>query len=187
MSIEVLLRRIVAALDAADVPYMLTGSYASSLHSVPRATRDIDVVIFPNREQLERFVQLLPPSEYHVDRDDVFDSLRRRTQFNVIDYATGWKVDFIVPPFDEYHVEEFHRRMAVEANGLQLSVVSAEDIVLAKLLWGRAGESERQLADDAAVVRIQAEKLDLAYVERWVRRLELDREWTRVRALAHEG
>lgn len=166
---------------------MLTGSYASSLHSLPRATRDIDVVIVPNREQLARFLALLPPDEYHVDADDALESLRRRRQFNVIDYASGWKVDFIIPPLDDFHIEEFERRMTVEAEGLRLSVVSPEDIVIAKLLWAKAGESEWQIGDAAAIVRIQASKLDRSYIEQWVRRLQRDSEWERVRTAAEGG
>jgi hypothetical protein len=38
-------------------PYMLTGSLASSMYGIPRATNDIDVVISPTREQLLSIVQ----------------------------------------------------------------------------------------------------------------------------------
>lgn len=181
MTAEDLVSRLVAALNAAEIPYMLTGSYASSLHSIPRATRDIDIIIFPNRDQLTRFVQSLPTSSYHTDLDDAIDSLRRRGQFNVIDYATGWKVDFIIPPFEEFNIEEFERRQLIEVGDLKLFVVSPEDIVIAKLLWAKAGQSERQLDDAATVVRFQAENLDLSYIERWVRRLNLEHERATVR------
>jgi hypothetical protein len=177
VTVQNLLARLIAALQAAEVPYMLTGSYASSLHSIPRATRDIDIVIFPNREQLTRFIQSLPSSDYHTDLDDAIESLRRRSQFNVIDYATGWKVDFIVPPFNEFNIEEFERRGLIDVDGLQLSVVSAEDVVIAKLLWARAGKSERQIDDVATVIRIQASRLDVRYIEKWVHRLDLHEEW----------
>jgi hypothetical protein len=180
MTADDLLGRLVAALNTAEIPYMLTGSYASSIHSIPRATRDIDIIIFPDRDQLTRFVKSLPASSYHADLEDAIDSLRRRSQFNVIDYATGWKVDFIIPPFEEFNIEEFERRQIVQVGDLQLSVVSPEDIVIAKLLWARAGQSERQLEDAATVVRFQAERLDRSYVERWVRRLELVQEWASV-------
>jgi len=178
---EDLISRLVAALDAADVPYMLTGSYASSIHSIPRATRDIDVIIFPNRDQLTRFVQSLPSSSYYADLEDAIDSLRRRSQFNVIDYATGWKVDFIIPSFEEFNIEEFERRQVIEVGNLKLSVVSPEDIVIAKLIWAKAGQSERQLEDAATVVRFQGEKLDVSYIDRWVRRLNLESQWATVR------
>jgi hypothetical protein len=181
---EDLLSRIVAALNAANIPYMLTGSYASSLHSIPRATRDIDIIIFPDRDQLTTFVESLPRSTYHTDLEDAIDSLRRRSQFNVIDYATGWKVDFIIPPFEEFNVEEFERRQVIDVGDLQLSVVSPEDIVIAKLRWAKAGQSERQIEDAATVVRFQAEYLDRPYVERWVHRLGLEDQWASVCARA---
>lgn len=164
-------------MEAAELPYMLTGSYASSLHSIPRATRDIDIIIFPNRAQLTRFIQSLPASSYHSDLDDAIDALRRRGQFNIIDYATGWKVDFMIPPLDEFHEEEFARRRLIEIEGLQLSVVSPEDIVIAKLCWAKMSESERQLEDAATVIRLQGSQLDLAYIEKWVRKLEIEQQW----------
>ena len=184
MTVQSLLARIVARLGEAEVPYMLTGSYASSLHSIPRATKDLDVIIFPDREQLTRFVQSLPPDAYHVYPDDALEALRTRSQFNVIDYETGWKIDFIIPPFDEFNIEEFERRVSIDADGLNLSVVSPEDIVVAKLLWAKAGESDRQIRDVAVVLRVQEATLDFSYIERWVRRLELQREWERARVEA---
>ena len=168
----------------AEVPYMLTGSYASSMHSIPRATRDVDIIIFPNREQLARFISLLPSASYHVDASDALNALRYRTQFNVIDYSTGWKVDFIIPPFDEFNIEEFERRQNIEFEGMSLSVVSPEDIVIAKLRWAKAGESEFQIRDVATILRSQAAKLNIAYVEKWVHRLELEEQWQRAQASA---
>lgn len=178
---------MVAALEGAGVPYMLTGSYASSLHSVPRATRDIDIVIFPDRDQLTSFIHSLPPDRYHADLEDAMDALKRRSQFNVIDHATGWKVDFIIPAFDEFHIEEFARRKAVDVEGLQLWIVSPEDIVLAKLLWAKAGESERQIEDAATVLRIQGSKLDVAYLESWARKLQIEEQWRMAREKANRA
>jgi hypothetical protein len=41
------LRKLAFALERTGVPYMLTGSLASSLYGVPRATNDIDFVVAP--------------------------------------------------------------------------------------------------------------------------------------------
>lgn len=46
-SVESTIRRLLAALDSSGVPYMLTGSFASSFHGAPRTNQDIDVVIAP--------------------------------------------------------------------------------------------------------------------------------------------
>jgi hypothetical protein len=187
VTIQDLLGRLTALLDAAEVPYMVTGSYASSLHSIPRATRDVDIVIFPDREQLTRFIESLRAAEYHADLADALESLRRRSQFNVVDYATGWKIDFIIPPLDDFHMTEFERRRVVDAGGLRLSVVSPEDVIIAKLLWAKAGESERQLADAATVVRVQGALLDVRYVEEWIRKLQLEKQWAGVQERAKTG
>jgi len=52
VKIDEFLRRICAALERHDIPYMVTGSVASSIHGVPRSTNDLDVVIAPSGAQL---------------------------------------------------------------------------------------------------------------------------------------
>ena len=56
-------------------------------------------------------------------------------------------------------------------------VVSAEDLVIAKLEWAQTGESERQLQDVAAIVAVRGDELDREYIERWVTRLGVDGQW----------
>jgi hypothetical protein len=60
---EATLRRLVAILERHDVPYMLTGSVASSYHGRPRATHDTDVVIDLTPDQLEHLVLELTPRD----------------------------------------------------------------------------------------------------------------------------
>lgn len=51
------LRGIVAALDAAGIPYALAGGLAVSIYAAPRATEDVDLLI--GREQLLPAVERL--------------------------------------------------------------------------------------------------------------------------------
>ncbi len=53
-SVDSILGRLSLALGAAEVPYMLTGSFASSLHGAPRVTHDIDIVIAPTLGSLNK-------------------------------------------------------------------------------------------------------------------------------------
>lgn len=104
------LRRLVALLDQARISHMVAGSFASTLHGTPRSTQDIDLVIDPNGQTLLAFVAGLAPSEYYARDTAARDALLRRSQFNVIDMATGWKADLIVRKTRPYSVEEFRRR-----------------------------------------------------------------------------
>jgi hypothetical protein len=54
------------------------------------------------------------PDAYYVDPDTARHALRRRSQFNVIDMATGWKADLIIRKARPFSVEELARRHPVE-------------------------------------------------------------------------
>lgn len=177
--------KLRAALDAAEIPYFVTGSFASSAHGVPRSTNDIDIVIAPSAPQLSRLLEHFPEAEFAVDREDAFDALARKSLFNVVDYATMWKVDFIIKQPTPFDASRFSRRGAVEIAGLLLDTASAEDILITKLWWAKAGQSERQINDAAGIIQVQHEKLDREYVERWVAVLELEQEW--LAAMARAG
>ena len=58
-----LLARVTSLLDVAGIPYMLTGSFASTLFGAPRTTQDIDIVIELTLGTLERLLHSLPDSE----------------------------------------------------------------------------------------------------------------------------
>ena len=168
-----ILGRIVAALDRAGIPHMLTGSFASSAHGHLRATRDVDFVIDADADRLQAFVRSLPRSEYYVDEDTALEALRDAGQFNVIDLATGWKVDLIIRKPRPFSVEEFGRRQEADVEGTRVFVASVEDVIVAKLEWARLSESARQIEDVAALLRLRGRALDTQYVERWTTALGL--------------
>jgi hypothetical protein len=180
LSTAALFDRLRDMLESSGMPYMLTGSYASAVHGTPRATQDIDIVIGPSQTQLMSLLQQLPETSYYVSHEAALDALARRGQFNVIDFATGWKVDFIIVKAREFSREELKRRRVIELDGVPLYVASAEDLLIAKLEWAKLGASARQLEDAAGIVRMQAEQLDRTYVERWVAELGLDQQWAQV-------
>lgn len=171
------LRRITTTLDAHDIPYMLTGSLASSMYGVPRATNDIDIVILPTREQLLAVVQLFQRVGLHVAPEAALGALRAKTQFNVIDFPRALKVDLIVRKDRAFSIAEFERRETHEVEGMRLTIATPEDVLLAKLEWSKISESERQLTDAAGILQVQGDTIDRAYIEKWVRELELQTQW----------
>jgi hypothetical protein len=177
MNVAAVFEKLRAALEAAQVPYFVTGSLVSSTHGVPRSTNDIDILIAPTPDQLSVLMDALSPPEYYSDRDDAFDALQRRTQFNVIDNATLWKVDFIVSKGSPFDQARFQRRRLTRIAGVNVYAATPEDVVIAKLHWAKMGESQRQINDAAGVVRMQGDALDMAYIRSWVERLGLDEQW----------
>ena len=181
---EAVIIRFAALLDAAGVPYMLTGSFASGYHGAPRASQDIDIVIAPTPASLDCFLASLPEDRFYVSRDAALDAHRRQSLFNVVDFASGWKVDFIYRKGRPFSITEFDRRSPRDFGGRRVFLASAEDVLLAKLEWAKLSESERQLEDAAGILRVQGKALDRTYVGRWVAELGLEHQWKRAAALA---
>jgi hypothetical protein len=57
-------------------------------------------------------------------------------------------------------------------------------MMIAKLEWAMAGESERQLRDVASILAVSGDRLDHEYLDRWVGVLGLEPLLERVRSLA---
>ena len=177
-------RRAVEHLERAGIPHMLTGSFASSFHGAPRATQDIDLVIAPTPQQLRTLLRDLPDTQYYASLDAALDAHRHQSQFNIIDLATGWKVDLIIRKSRPFSIAEFERRMPVDVHGVRLFIARAEDVVLSKLEWAKSAQSQRQLQDVAALLKARLADLDRAYVDRWVHDLGLTKEWKQACRLA---
>lgn len=184
MSVPAIFQRITAALDQAGIAYMLSGSFASAYYGAPRSTQDIDLVIEATPAQLRAFVQSLPAGDYYADLDAALEAHRRQSLFNVIDLATGWKIDLIIRKSRAFSQEEFRRRQLIKLQDLALFVASAEDLIIAKLEWSKLAQSHRQVEDVAGILRMRWESLDHSYLGKWVGELELKAEWKDARSVA---
>ncbi len=178
MNTHDLFERLVGALDRTGIPYMFTGSFASSYHGMPRASNDFDLVMAPTAEQLRALKAMLPESGYYFDLDDALDALKRRRQFNIIDMASGWKIDFIIRKVRPFSLLEFDRRFQINFEGLPIYMSTAEDVILAKLEWAKRSESARQIEDVAGILRIRSTDLDHAYIKHWVEKLQIEGQWS---------
>ena len=171
MSAADLLRRVVAALDASEIPHMLVGSFASMSHGAPRATQDIDIVIDPTPEALDRFLAAFVEDDAIYVSSSAQGALAARDQFNIIDTDTGWKVDLVIRKDRPFSRTEFGRRLPARALDVDVCLATAEDTILAKLEWAAMGGSDRQVADAATVIAVRGGDLDDAYLDRWAAEL----------------
>jgi hypothetical protein len=64
------------------------------------------------------------------------------------------------------------------AVGRDVTFASPEDVIIKKLAFYREGGSEKHLRDISGVLKVMGNEIDRAYIERWVQRLGLTREWS---------
>lgn len=175
------LARVLEALNRAGIPWMVVGSFASTHHGEPRTTADLDLVIDPDPSALSAFVADVTRAGYYADAHAAQRAIAERSQLNVIDPRSGWKVDLMIRRDRPFSVEEFARRIRTDAFGPGGSVATAEDTILAKLEWALASESERQLRDVGSILDVSGAELDVGYIDRWAAELGLTEFWARVR------
>ena len=179
MTPEEAVQLALSRLDECSIPYMITGSFASNMHGVPRATYDADVVIDVDQQSLEKLMESLG-EEFYLSPEGAREALARERMFNIIHLETGFKVDLIIKKKRAFNQEEFARREKVDYLGEPRWFATAEDVILAKLEWSKLGDSERQFTDALNVARIQGEKLDREYLEKWARDLDLEQHLERL-------
>jgi len=92
--------------------------------------------------------------------------------FNIIDHASGYKADFIVLKTQPFRQKEFERRIEVDCEGIPIYIVSAEDLLLSKLIWIQQLQSPIQMEDIEKLALV--ENLDWKYIRIWLNTLKLN-------------
>ena len=82
-----IVQEIAKVFDHLGIPYFVGGSLASSLHGIPRATQDVDIVAEIEEEHILPLVEELQ-SEFYVDADMIKDAVSRQACFNIIHLDT---------------------------------------------------------------------------------------------------
>lgn len=160
MSVE---RDVFDRLDALGLHWYLTGSWALALYAEPRMTRDIDVVVDVRVVDYERRLRPAFDSDFLVN--DPID-LGGRWIGGLIHQRELVRVDFMFGRTDPWSRSAAERRARADHPILgQIWVISAEDLVIAKLEWSE-GISELQLRDVRSVIRLVPD-LDWSYLARY--------------------
>src|ERR1041385_286929 len=103
------LSQIANALDQLGIPYVLVGSFASSIHGMYRATADIDILADIKAEQVRPLFEALRNS-FYVDEQVMRDAIAQRRSFNIIHFDSVFKVDFFIPKSEEFALAQLDRR-----------------------------------------------------------------------------
>lgn len=171
--------RVGDLLDRLEIPYVIGGAVAAIVHGEYRLTRDLDIILNLAPQQVLLLIEGLRdgftflPSDITTALGQVHQARvdrQQRASFCAYEMSTGFQLDIYLStghPFDQIQLQ---RAIVIDIpgdSGGSLRVASAEDIVLAKLEWYAITPSDRQWRDVQAVLRVQEEMLDQAYLHQW--------------------
>jgi hypothetical protein len=171
------LRQVLAAFTQLGIPYALGGSMASSVYGIPRQTQDADITVEPFPGKEARLATSFGP-DYYVSLPAIEQAVRDRSSFHLINTREGFKVDVFVRPDQPFEQKAMERRTHVplpDLPGEPVSLYTAEDVILFKLRWYRLGNetSTQQWDDILGVLKVQAGRLDDAYLDQWAATLNV--------------
>ncbi|RPI72763.1 MAG: hypothetical protein EHM45_21750 [Desulfobacteraceae bacterium] len=169
--------KVVKALEECHISYLIGGSLGSSIHGIPRATLDADLVSDIKKDQIGALVEKLQ-GEFLIDPDMIKEAIQNHGCFNLIHLETMFKIDVFVLKDTPYEITEFSRRRSETMPGIseKVQIATPEDIILNKLIWYKAGGgvSERQWEDAKGVFKVQGGLLDLQYIQDWAKILKIE-------------
>jgi hypothetical protein len=156
---------VLAALDAAAIPYMLVGSLASNFHGIPRSTRDADLVVQLAAGGLQRLAAELPAG-LRLERQGAFEAVTGTIRYLVTLAGSPFVCELFELSDDPHDRARFARRLSARVLGREAFVASAEDMVITKLRWVVAANRPKDREDIRNILAVQGQ-LDWAYMDSW--------------------
>jgi hypothetical protein len=164
---------VLAALEAADVPYMIGGAVAAWAWGEPRATRDLDVVVQVPVELVNRLSEELTARDMLVPTEIILNHLlddRADIPINAIHIHSGYKADiYLLREGDTLRKEAFQRRKLVDLGPVlgKVYLHSPEDLIVYKLWYYSLSQQTKHLRDISSIVVTLRDELDYDYIRRW--------------------
>lgn len=128
-------KELLFAFNNRNVKYLVIGGYAVMIHSQPRATKDLDVLLGPGIENAEAAYAALADFGAPLEGLRPTDLIEPDTFFRMgtpplmVDILFGIKgVDFD---------SAWERRMEIDVDNRKVSIISSDDLIQSKLAAGR--------------------------------------------------
>jgi len=152
------LKIVTQRLNKADISYMISGSIAANYYTVPRMTRDIDIIIELRDADIDNFVSIFQ-GDFYIDKEMIKKEVSRQGMFNLIHNQHVIKIDFIIRKKSEFQNAVFYRRKKVLIENSPMWFISVEDGVGATGSARGAPQRDKTMNDTPAKVAVQFQKL----------------------------
>lgn len=145
--------------------YAFGGAMALGAWGVPRTTSDVDVAVFVGEHDLPRVLDAVERAGAMVDRAEAGRTVARTGMF--FGLLAGIRLDVFLA-HHPMHADMERRRVALKTlDGTSRWFLSAEDVVLTKLIYGRA----KDVADLQRLFAVRGDDLDVGYVSGWLAKI----------------
>lgn len=165
-SVEQLLVKVSKALDKSGIPYMVIGGQAVLLYGTPRLTRDIDITLGVNVDQLTQVSDLARGLHLRIIPSNYRDFVAQTMVLPLEDKKSGFGIDFIFS-FTPYETQAINRAKRVKFGRAVVKFASLEDIIIHKVFSGRPKDIE-----DVKSIILKNPNFDRHYIKKWLKEFD---------------
>lgn len=160
------LAALARALATLDAPWYVFGAQAALLYGAARLTADVDVTVLLGNRKTAELVRALEKADFRLRVRDIDSFVAKTRVLPFLHPRSGMPIDIVLagPGIEELF---FRRRRRRKIEGVPVPVASPEDVVVMKVLAGRAKDE----GDVIAIVAAQR-KLNLQRIRKTLDTLE---------------
>lgn len=157
---------LIDVLGTTRAEYAISGSFASSFWGEPRSTRDIDIVFRPETLDVSELGQKVN-SAFELDAQMRFEGITGTSRYVLRHRRTGFQAELFLLTEDPFDQSRFARRTEAELSGVTAVFMTAEDVIVQKLLWLQRSGDQKHNEDSRKILAVQFAELDWDYIRRW--------------------
>ncbi len=165
-------RDFVELFERLEIPYVLIGGLAVSVHGIPRPTHDLDFTISLERSKIGQLFQETVDLGYSVSAEfdeGWVDYVGGMPLIRIRKWLRGKSIDIdIFLAESRFQSSMISRRLRVEVDDVDAWIATPEDLILLKLIAARP----RDIGDIMDIFLAQG-KLDDAYLQHWAKELDV--------------
>ena len=178
--LEQVFKKVVTFLNKGKYKYFVIGGIAAGTLGEPRVTGDVDVDIIINKKEVGDFLDKAEEAGFLFSKALCIEAVRRTGVFQI--KCGDYHIDFLVAS-TALETTAFDRRIEIKVFGTKGFFPTPEDLILLKLVPGRA----KDIGDVEALIARHGNKLDKEYLKTWAMKLcdeaEDMRIWTELNRL----
>src|SRR5947209_667250 len=125
---------VIAALESLGIPYMVVGSLSSNYYGIARSTKDADFVMEFGAQSIRHLADHLG-SAFRLDPQMSFETTTMTTRHILEVVGIAFTIELFHLSDDPHDQERFRRRRRVQLLNREISLPTAEDVIITKLRW----------------------------------------------------
>lgn len=160
---EKLIKRIAQKLDEDKISYMIIGGQAVLVYGRPRLTRDIDITLGIDTNDFVLVEKACKKLNLRILPEKPKEFAEQTNVLPAEDPKSRIRVDFIFS-FTQYEAQAIKRAKKVLMDDYRVKFASCEDVIIHKMIAGRAIDEE----DVMSILAKNKISVDLKYIKKWL-------------------